>query len=207
MSGRNNSRERLLDAADELMYARGYEAVSVADLCAAADARKGSFYHWWPSKRDLTLAMLGRAMERNRTRLFVPIFGAPGLVKEKFHQYADALADGLAAKRDKSGHVVGCRFGNFAVELSTRDPVIRKQVAAALAEIGQVFEDTIQEGIETGELHAGIDPADSATTIVAIMEGLMVLAKANDDPDLLRRLGDDAERLLTLDAQEKRRPH
>ena len=45
MSGRNNSREYLLDAADELMFARINEAVSVADPCAAADARKGSFYH------------------------------------------------------------------------------------------------------------------------------------------------------------------
>ena len=69
-----NSRERLLDAADALMYERGYEAVSVADLCAAADARKGSFYHWWPSKRDLALAMLDRAWERNCERLFDPIF-------------------------------------------------------------------------------------------------------------------------------------
>ena len=45
MSGRNNSRERLLDAADELMFARVYEALSVTDPYAAADARKGSFYH------------------------------------------------------------------------------------------------------------------------------------------------------------------
>ena len=42
----SNSRERLLEAADAMMYARGYEAVSVADLCEAADARKGRFYHW-----------------------------------------------------------------------------------------------------------------------------------------------------------------
>ena len=28
------------------MYARGYGSVSVADLFEAADARKGSFYHW-----------------------------------------------------------------------------------------------------------------------------------------------------------------
>ena len=41
-----NSRERLLEAANAMMYARGYGAVSVADLCEAADARKGSFYHW-----------------------------------------------------------------------------------------------------------------------------------------------------------------
>ena len=207
MSGRNNSRERLLDAADELMYARGYEAVSVADLCDAADARKGSFYHWWPSKRDLTLAMLDRAMERNRTRLFEPIFGQEALAIDKFRRYADALADGLAANRDKSGHVVGCRFGNFAVELSTRDATVRERVAAALSEIGEVFEMAIQEGIDTGEISASIDPANGAMTILAIMEGLMVLSKANDDPDLLRRLADDVERLLTSGAQEKRRPH
>ena len=42
----SNFRERLLDAVDALMYARGYEAVSVTDLCEAADACKGSFYHW-----------------------------------------------------------------------------------------------------------------------------------------------------------------
>ena len=41
----SNSRERLLEALDAMMYARGYEAVSVADLCEAADARKGSFFH------------------------------------------------------------------------------------------------------------------------------------------------------------------
>ena len=40
-----NSRERLLEAANAMMYARGYEAVSVADVCEAADARKGSFFH------------------------------------------------------------------------------------------------------------------------------------------------------------------
>ena len=61
-----NSRERLLDAADALMYDRGYEAVSVAYLCAAADARKDNL---WPSKRDLALAMLGLAWERNCKRL------------------------------------------------------------------------------------------------------------------------------------------
>ena len=39
----SNSKEQLLEAANALMYARGCEAASVANLCEAADARKGSF--------------------------------------------------------------------------------------------------------------------------------------------------------------------
>ncbi|MEM8925954.1 MAG: helix-turn-helix domain-containing protein [Actinomycetota bacterium] len=40
----HDSRVRLLDAADRLMYERGYEAVGVAELCRVAEVKKGSFY-------------------------------------------------------------------------------------------------------------------------------------------------------------------
>ncbi|MEL0020281.1 MAG: TetR/AcrR family transcriptional regulator [Rickettsiales bacterium] len=191
-----NSRERLLDAAADLMYARGYEAVSVADLCAAADARKGSFYHWWPSKRDLAIAMLERAWEQNRARMFDPIFGSDAPVVERFQRYADFLADGLATNRRRTGHVVGCRFGNFAVELSTRDDAVRERVADTFARIAGVFEAAIREGMKSGEIAAGTDAHDTAQAILAQMEGLMVVAKAKDDPQVLRRLGRDAARLM-----------
>jgi TetR/AcrR family transcriptional repressor of nem operon len=57
--------ERLLDAAADLMYARRYEAVGVAEFCARADTRKGSFYYWWPSKQALAIAMLERVWKRS----------------------------------------------------------------------------------------------------------------------------------------------
>ena len=60
---RPGTRERLLDAADRLMWARGYEAVGVAELCAEAGAPRGSFYHWWPSKQALAAAMLRMLQE------------------------------------------------------------------------------------------------------------------------------------------------
>ena len=191
-----DSRERLLDAASELMYAHGYEAVSVADLCEAAGARKGSFYHWWPSKRDLTLAMLDRAWEQNRRRIFDPIFGSDRPVVERFARYGDFLADNLKAVKKAGGHVVGCRFGNFAVELATRDEAVRRRVAEAFARIAGVFEAAIREGQASGELPADLDAAEAARALLAQMEGLMVLAKAANDPEVLRGVGRAAARLL-----------
>ncbi|MBG04977.1 MAG: TetR family transcriptional regulator [Rhodospirillaceae bacterium] len=205
----SNSRERLLEAADALMYARGYEAVSVADLCEAADARKGSFYHWWPSKRDLALAMIDRAWQRNLEFVFEPIFDTDDPVLEKFTNYADRLADGLIESLKSTGHVAGCRYGNFAVELSTRDSVIREKVAATFQKIAAYFEQAIRDGIRAGELADDVDAEDTATAILSLMEGHMVLAKAQNDPEALRRLARDTVRLLVGNgyANEKRRPH
>ena len=205
----SNSRERLLEAADALMYARGYEAVSVADLCEAADARKGSFYHWWPSKRDLALAMIDRAWQHNLEFVFEPIFDTDDPVLEKFTNYADRLADGLIESLKSTGHVAGCRYGNFAVELSTRDSVIREKVAATFQKIAAYFEQAIRDGIRAGELADDVDAEDTATAILSLMEGHMVLAKAQNDPEELRRLARDTVRLLVGNgyANEKRRPH
>ena len=193
MLERQNSRERLLDAADALMHDRGYEAVSVAYLCAAADARIGNL---WPSKRDLALAMLGRAWERNCKRLFDPIFNNDDTVIEKFLNYGEFLANGFTANREKAGHMVGCRFGNFAAELSTRDSVVHERVSKTLILIAGMFETAIHAAMKRGELADNLDATDIACAILAPMEGLMVIAKANNDPDMLRRLGRDSLKLM-----------
>src|SRR5437588_558763 len=44
------ARERLLDAAQRLMLARGFAATSVDEICAAAKLTKGSFFHYFESK-------------------------------------------------------------------------------------------------------------------------------------------------------------
>ena len=53
-----DTRQRLLDTAEKLFYARSYEDVGVQEICREAGVKKGSFYHFFPSKRDLTLAIL-----------------------------------------------------------------------------------------------------------------------------------------------------
>jgi DNA-binding transcriptional regulator YbjK len=50
------SRKKLLDAALYVIRAKGYEATTVDDICAAAELSKGSFFHHFKSKEDLALA-------------------------------------------------------------------------------------------------------------------------------------------------------
>ena len=96
------------------------------------------------------MAMINRAWQRNLESVFEPIFDTDDPVLEKFTNYANRLADGLTESLKGTGHVAGCRYGNYAVELSTRDPAIREMVAATIQKIAAYFEQAIRDGIRAG---------------------------------------------------------
>lgn len=53
-----STRERLLDAAEELLLANGYDAVSVRAICARADANPAAVHYHFGSKEDLVTTLL-----------------------------------------------------------------------------------------------------------------------------------------------------
>lgn len=70
----SDARQRLIDSATELFHVRSYGGVSVEALCRHADVRKGSFYHFFPSKRDLALAAITDLSEQVKEEIWRPIF-------------------------------------------------------------------------------------------------------------------------------------
>src|SRR5262245_10630984 len=54
------TKEKLLDAAQELMLTQGYTATSVDEVCQSAGLTKGSFFHYFQSKEDLGMAVVRR---------------------------------------------------------------------------------------------------------------------------------------------------
>ncbi len=183
-------KRRLLRAADRLMYAKGYEAVGVAELCREAGVQKGSFYHFFASKQDLAIEMLDRSWARTRKAIFAAAFDDESRTAvESITRYGDLLAEHLAIGHADGGVVAGCRVGNFAVELSAHDDAVRAKVEAIFADMTEILETTIRRGIEAGDVRADVDPAEAAADVLALMEGLMVMAKARQDPTPVSRLG------------------
>jgi TetR/AcrR family transcriptional repressor of nem operon len=186
---------RLLTAASELMYRRGYEAVGVAELCDRADVRKGSFYHWFPSKAALAVAMLDRDWQRTRLQLFEPAFGEVASPLERFDRYAAELLAHNRRVHEREGAVLGCRFGNFAAELSSRDPLVQAKLAEVFASMRSYFAATIEAAVREGDIPP-VDAGRAAVAVLAHVEGLQLVAKAAADPDVLGRFGEDVRALL-----------
>jgi TetR/AcrR family transcriptional repressor of nem operon len=178
------------------MHERGYEATGVAELCEAAGAPKGSFYHWWPTKQALALAMLDRQWELARERVLEPAFAVGEPIVQQFARYAELLMAVLRDEVEQTGSVHGCPFGNLVVELATRDQVIRSRGEEILSEIRHVFATAIAAAREAEELPADLDSDDLADAILAHLEGLFVIAKARNDPAVFERLPRDIRRLL-----------
>lgn len=64
-----NRRERILDAAEQLVLATGFDSVSVAAIAARAGIGKGAVYLEFANKRDVLDALLLRGTERLRARV------------------------------------------------------------------------------------------------------------------------------------------
>lgn len=192
------ARDRLLDAADVLIHQRGYEAVGVAELCQSADVRKGSFYHFFPSKQALAIEMLDRAWARTERTLFVELNDPTIPALDAIEAYGNRLADRQASIVSPDGEpvVAGCRFGNLGVELSTTDGDIRSSVGDVLDAMTDAIAASIRRSVDAGNLRTDLDVDGAAADIVAHMEGLMVMAKVRRDPAPLRGLGATARRLL-----------
>ncbi len=169
-------------SAARLFLTRSYQSVGVDELCAVADVRKGSFYHYFPAKSDLAKAVV----DHHAAALWAHLDRAalsdrPGA---RLHAMADAVGEIQAAFEARFGHVVGCPFGNLAAELATTDDGLREHLAAVFAEWERRLAVLCQ---------AGADPARLARILVAQFQGMILLAKtgrsaASEIPDALHHV-------------------
>lgn len=54
----SDAKDRLMQAAMDLIWTNSYGATSVDAICQKAGARKGSFYHFFASKSELAVKAL-----------------------------------------------------------------------------------------------------------------------------------------------------
>jgi len=180
------ARDRLIEVAAQLLHQRSYGSVGVDELCERAGVRKGSFYHFFHSKRDLALAVLEAqwdAFERDGLRLARE-------AERPLDRLAMVFEFGIATLdrcRKETGSVLGCPFGNLAVELSTIEPEIRAKVAEIFARFARFFEDVLAAAVVAGDI-GEIDIPGAASALVAYYEGIMLLAKTSGETQVMRDL-------------------
>jgi len=162
----HDTKRRLLDTARELFYARSYE----------------------DSKRDLTVAMLDDSWQQFQATLLADAFAADIPPLQRLQRLLDMQYRHHVAVKEKTGHVYGCPFGNLAGEMSTQDEVIRERLKHIFSDLQAPIQNILDEAVVTGDLPE-LDTHTTASAMVAYLEGLSLMAKTHNDPDVLRRLG------------------
>jgi TetR/AcrR family transcriptional repressor of nem operon len=190
-----NTKERILNSALDLIYARSYANVGVQELCEHAGVKKGSFYHFFPSKRDLTVAALERQWEIAKRVVWDPAFTNNLSLHKKLERCLDLFYQRQCDVKHKTGQVPGCPFGNLAMELSTQDEAIRRKVDQIFRECTRYVERMLDEAIAIGEIPKQ-DVSATAEAVIAYLEGMMLMAKTRNDPNVIKALRQGLFRFL-----------
>ncbi|TCP48450.1 TetR family transcriptional regulator [Tamaricihabitans halophyticus] len=173
----SDARERIVRAAAKLFLTRSYQIVGVTELCAAADVRKGSFYHYFPSKADLVKAVIDLHIEALDARLSEHRTDDP---VQRLRATAEAIGAIQARFEQRFGRVVGCPFGNLAAEVATTDDEIREHLAGAFQRWERRIAEACHRAAAEGALRT--DPDRLAKLILGQAQGAILLAKATGSP-------------------------
>jgi TetR/AcrR family transcriptional regulator, transcriptional repressor for nem operon len=178
------TRSKLLDTALELMWEHSYGSVSVDDICARADVRKGSFYHFFPSKSDLTVAAFEKNWEESQVNLDKH-FSPQNPPLERFRLYAKGLYQWQNEKKGQCGKACGCPYISIGLELSGHDDKISNEVQSVFNRYCRYFESALRDAAHEGLIADG-DHANLARQIHAYSVGLLVLVKIFNNPEILK---------------------
>ena len=172
------ARAAIIDAAATLMYQKGVSMTSLDDVLAAAGSGKSQLYHYFDSKADLVVAVIERQLELVLAR-------QPTLTHIESWEGIDAWVSEILAAHSAPGGPFACPLGTMAAELKN-DPGFRPLLDDAFRR----WEAPLARGLQTiqdrGELVAEADPNRLASTVIAALQGGMLLARVRGDIAPLR---------------------
>jgi len=197
----NDTRDKLLDAALQLVWEEGVGSASVDDICAKAQVRKGSFYHFFKSKTDLIIAALESHFERARLE-FDRIF-SPGLPPvERLRRFFDYMVRRQTEKKAQAGRVLGCPYGSAGASCCGDEQLIRDRVGRIFTTYKKYFETALRDGQADGSIPVKDIPA-TVETVFELIEGAMSSARIQNSLKPVENMGRGAFMLLRLDWEPK----
>jgi len=171
------TRERLLQAAFREVYRYGFQGAGIDTILAGTNITKGALYYHFESKEALGYAIIEEVVaEMTRDRWLRP------LERSKDKDPIDALIGIVQAiphrPRDVKG---GCPLVNLAQEMSQLDEQFRQRLERIFHAWQKGIATTLRRGQSKGTVRRDLVPEETASFLIAMVEGYEVLAKNAQD--------------------------
>ncbi|MBF6332964.1 TetR/AcrR family transcriptional regulator [Nocardia transvalensis] len=175
----------------EVFWRKGYGRTTPQNLVDAIGIGRGSLYNAFAGKRDLFERALRRYQAQETVRL-IDLLDGPGSPRERVRAALTMVLDAACADTERRG----CLATNTAVELGGDDETVDLLVRRIFDRQHDAFRGAIEEGQRAGEFGRDLDPQAAATFLLATINGMRVLAKADPRPARLAGLVETAMRAL-----------
>jgi TetR/AcrR family transcriptional repressor of nem operon len=178
----SDARERLLAAISDLIWQGSYGTTSVDQICERAEVKKGSFYHFFPSKTALALAAIDQTsvgIFAEFDHIYAPIH--PPL--ERIRNDAKWAYNHQKKVAASYGRVLGCPLFALGAEVGANDSGladITEKVKEILNRHLQYYESALRDAMRL-ELIPQRPVEVIARRLLAYAEGMMTQARIYND--------------------------
>jgi TetR/AcrR family transcriptional repressor of nem operon len=189
-----DSKLRLLQTTHELIWRQSYGSVGVDQICEQSRVKKGSFYHFFRSKSELTVAAYEFHWDQIRLALD-RIFSMEVPPLERLEAYFAKIRLNQTEHFETNGRVLGCPFASLGSELSTQDEAIRLMAQQISERKRGYLESTLRDAIDAGDIPRQ-DPKLLAQELHFYIVGLLQEAKISNNLAVLDRMESGAYRII-----------
>ncbi|RWX79271.1 TetR/AcrR family transcriptional regulator [Neorhizobium lilium] len=170
--------EKILDVAESLVVAGGYNGFSYADISDAVGIRKASIHHHFPTKAELVEVLLDRYVQR-------AVSGLKALgeqVTNPAKQLEAYLGYWQSCILDASQPFCVCAM--LASEMQMLPEEVAAHVRAHFRNLAIWVRSVLEAGVEQGLFSLSAPPEQEAEILIASVHGAMLSARALGKPDV-----------------------
>ena len=173
MDAPTSTRDRIVQAAMELFWRKGYGSTSIADILETAKVNSGSLYYFFKGKQELLVAVLEAYRDGIGPMLLEPSWGEVADPVEKVF----ALLATYRRLLVETDCFYGCPIGSLALELHEPDPEVRELLAANFS----AWTEAVKQCLDEAGLAERTDTLALAELVLNVMEGGVMQTRTHRD--------------------------
>jgi TetR/AcrR family transcriptional repressor of nem operon len=164
------TRQRIVAAAAPIFNQRGYDGTSMQDVMEATGLEKGGVYRHFSGKEELAAEVFRYSLAQSvklRTEHVDRVHGAIALLKSLVKRFVEV----------PSSMPGGCPLMNTAIDSDDGNPTLRRLAHEALHDWRTRLMEILNDGIRDGEIKTETVPREVANTIIASLEGALMISR------------------------------
>lgn len=193
LSKADRTRQYIIETTAGIFNTKGYAGTSMSDITEATGLTKGSIYGNFGNKEEVALAVFdynhGKVSNVIQQRI-----QAAKTYHDKLMVYAQIYDQYTRSTYFPTG---GCPILNTAVEADDTNSLLKDRAAKAIQRWKRNVQDLIQGGIDAGEFKEGLDVQRLALSIIAMIEGGIMISKVTNSQVCLDKIMNTVELFIS----------
>lgn len=177
MSKAERTKQFIIEKTAPIFNVKGYTGTSLSDMTEATGLTKGSIYGNFTDKDEVALACFEHNYKMVREAIQREL--------DKYPSYRDKLLVYPEMYGNPKQYVFqrgGCPIMNTTIEADDTHPRLRTLAGNALINWKDRLTQLIEAGKTKGEFKQTVNPEQAALTIIALLEGAIVVTKSTGNP-------------------------